>query len=263
MKACTINLCQLQWHGFSAAEPMSLSAYDKKRKFDQTPEPKGKKGSTDTQLRFVVQKHDASHLHYDFRLELKGVLKSWAVPKGPSLDPSQKRLAMAVEDHPYDYRDFEGIIPEGNYGAGTVIVWDEGYVTALGEASLDKNETEKLLWKQWQSGDLKIVLHGKKLKGAFALFKMKTQDEKAWLLVKKKDAHSGESDILTKNRSVKSGKTLERVARDHGEEVHHPEKKTTKVASRKTSPIATRTKTSARKKSSEKRSAPIKKKSGR
>src|SRR4051794_22451766 len=189
---------------------MSLSLYKKKRSFKATPEPTGGK-SSDKQLRFVVQKHDASHLHYDFRLEMEGVLKSWAVPKGPSLDPKVKRLAMMVEDHPYDYRTFEGIIPEGNYGAGTVIVWDEGTYEPLKADTKNKKDEAKILLRQLHEGNLKFVMHGKKLKGEFALVKITGRGENSWLLIKHRDEYATTDDITKKDKSVVSSKTIAQV----------------------------------------------------
>ena len=170
-----------------------------------------------------MQKHDASHVHYDFRLEMDGVLKSWAVPKGPSLNPADKRLAMMVEDHPYDYRDFEGVIPAGNYGGGTVIVWDEGTYEPIGAEGMSIKEQEKMLMKEWHSGSLKFILHGKKLKGEFALFEMKGRGERSWILMKKNDEHASDKDITKNDKSVKTGKTLVQVAAAHGTTVNHPE----------------------------------------
>lgn len=189
---------------------MGLTLYRKKRSFNETPEPTGGKAAGPV-LRFVIQKHAASHLHYDFRLEMEGVLKSWAVPKGPSLNPVDRRLAMMVEDHPYDYRTFEGIIPPGNYGAGTVIVWDEGYYEAL-EVKGDKKTQEKALLKQLHAGSLKFILHGKKLKGEFALVKIKGKQDNAWLLIKHRDKYASETDVTKKDKSVVSGKSLEKIA---------------------------------------------------
>jgi bifunctional non-homologous end joining protein LigD len=189
---------------------MALTLYRKKRTFKNTPEPTGGK-SQSAALRFVIQKHNASHLHYDFRLEMEGVLKSWAVPKGPSLNPEDKRLAMAVEDHPYDYRTFEGIIPEGNYGAGSVIVWDEGTYESLDGGS--KAEQEKTLLKQLKAGSIKIAMNGSKLKGEFALVKLKGKQDNAWLLIKHRDKFAKETDITKKDKSVISGKTVEAVAK--------------------------------------------------
>lgn len=169
---------------------MALQDYNKKRKFDETSEPKGATKKSTSKLIFVVQRHAASKLHYDFRLEMDGVLKSWAVPKGPSLNPEDKRLAMMVEDHPYDYKDFEGNIPEGNYGAGQVEIWDSGTYEPLDETSKLSDENELL--KELKSGSLKFTLHGKKLKGEFALIKMKNAENNAWLLIKHKDKFAKE-----------------------------------------------------------------------
>src|SRR5215211_1315565 len=208
---------------FTRSTSMSLSVYNQKRHFDETPEPEGKEKSSKGSLRFVVQKHDASHLHYDFRLEMAGVLKSWAVPKGPSLNPADKRLAMMVEDHPFDYRKFEGIIPAGNYGGGTVIVWDEGTYEPMNADGLSRKEQEKLLLQQLYSGNLKIILHGKKLKGEFALFLMKGRGERSWILVKKNDEYASEEDVTHQNKSVKTGKTIAQVAKENGTVPNHPE----------------------------------------
>ncbi len=186
---------------------VALEQYNRKRHFESTPEPAGmvERGS---QSRFVVQKHRASHLHYDFRLEMEGVLKSWAVPKGPPLDPANKRLAMQVEDHPVSYFDFEGTIPEGNYGAGTVMVWDTGTWEPLGDAAA-----------MLKKGDLKFKLHGEKLKGEFVLAKMRSSRMGSkgteWLLIKKKDEFAMRGDNLEKlDYSVLTKRSLNEIAGD-------------------------------------------------
>ena len=188
---------------------MSLTKYKVKRNFKESPEPTGGNPDND-ELRFVIQKHDASHLHYDLRLEMDGVLKSWAVPKGPSTDPEVKRLAMMVEDHPYDYRNFEGIIPSG-YGAGTVIVWDEGTYKAADLKDGNKKIQDKDLRKQLYKGKIKFILKGKKLKGEYALVKVRGRGENGWLLMKMKDKFASTDDITKKDKSVISKKTLEQV----------------------------------------------------
>src|SRR5271166_388024 len=171
---------------------MPLDQYRKKRDFTVTPEPSGegrarKPGAK--ALRYVIQKHRASQLHYDFRLEWNGVMLSWAVPKGPSLDPSVKRLAMQVEDHPVDYSDFEGAIPSGEYGGGTVMIWDTGTWTP------EVPEVEVALKK----GDLKFTLNGKKLKGSWVLVRTRgfgrNPSKPSWLLIKHRDAYASEGDV--------------------------------------------------------------------
>ncbi|RYY85300.1 MAG: DNA ligase D, partial [Chitinophagaceae bacterium] len=227
------------WHRLFVIAFMGLKEYNNKRNFKETSEPTGKEKSSKGGLRFVVQKHDASHLHYDFRLECNGVLLSWAVPKGPSLNPADRRLAMHVEDHPFDYRSFEGIIPEGNYGAGTVIVWDEGTYEPLGSEGSDRKEQQRIMRQMLASGNIKIVLKGEKLAGEFALHRMK--DERSWLLIKHRDKAASDNDVTAKDRSVKSGKTLTEVALENGTTPKHPEPK----KSRSAKALAVKARTSA------------------
>jgi len=203
--------------GERTAVNKELEKYHKKRSFDMTSEPEG--GTPDgDQLIFVVQKHDASQLHYDFRLEIRGVLKSWAVPKGPSMNPEDHRLAMEVEDHPFDYKDFEGIIPEGQYGGGTVLVWDAGTYEPA-ELVKGKKEQEHWLLSNYYKNKLSIVLHGKKLKGKFNLVKTFGKAENAWMLIKAKDGHELETDIRKNDQSVISGYTILEVAMDQQSKV--------------------------------------------
>jgi bifunctional non-homologous end joining protein LigD len=189
---------------------MSLEKYAEKRDFKKTNEPKAGKSKDRDHLIFVIQKHDATRLHYDFRLEMDGVLKSWAIPKGPSTDPKVKRLAMMVEDHPFDYLNFEGIIPKGQYGGGTVIVWDEGTYEPIEEIK-GKKAQEKYLLKQLESGSVKIKLHGEKLEGEFALVKTHGMGENGWLLIKHNDAYASIKDITKEDKSILSGKTIEKM----------------------------------------------------
>jgi bifunctional non-homologous end joining protein LigD len=184
---------------------MALTEYKKKRKFDKTPEPGPKEKRTRTGRMFVIQKHRATQLHYDFRLEVDGVLKSWAVPKGPSLDPSVKRLAMQVEDHPVDYAKFEGVIPEGEYGGGTVMVWDYG--TYKPENATDVSQALK-------RGELKFSLNGKKLKGSWVLVRTR---ERQWLLLKHRDYYTTEEEVTEiAPASILTRRTLAEIAEDEG-----------------------------------------------
>jgi bifunctional non-homologous end joining protein LigD len=183
-----------------------LAEYNRKRRFDVTPEPPGRAGKKRARaLAFVVQKHRASHLHYDFRIEHEGVMLSWAVAKGPSLDPGVRRLAMMTEPHPMDYNDFEGVIPEGEYGGGTVMIWDRGTWEP------ESPDVDRALAK----GDLKMRLHGRKLKGSWVLVRMR---DRQWLLVKHRDAHASATVDLTvaRPKSVVSRRTMAGIARAAG-----------------------------------------------
>ena len=188
-----------------SAKGDSLEIYRRKRDFDKTPEPAGKVGK-DTGRRFIVQKHAATRLHYDLRLELDGVLLSWAVTRGPSLDPSQKRLAVRTEDHPLEYGGFEGVIPKGEYGAGPVMIWDEGTWEPIGDPD-----------EGLAKGDLKFRLHGKRLKGDFVLVRMKKDRVRGkrenWLLIKKRDQYAGDGAEPTEDydTSARSGRSMEEI----------------------------------------------------
>lgn len=191
-----------------------LAEYHKKRDFSKTAEPKGGTAPVTEQLVFVVQKHAATRLHYDFRLELDGVMKSWAVPKGPSMDPAVKRLAMEVEDHPIEYNSFEGTIPKGQYGGGTVMLWDRGIYT-YGDTDLAPLAG---LRRGYAKGDLKIVLLGERLKGSFVLVRTKRGDrgKNQWLLIKHRDEYAEpESEIAEQYvTSVDTDRTMEQIAKD-------------------------------------------------
>ncbi len=189
----------------------SLSTYRSKRDFRKTPEPSGKKTSSGKKPIFVIQKHDASSLHYDFRLEVDGVLKSWAVPKGPSTDPREKRLAVPTEDHPLDYADFEGTIPEDEYGGGAVIVWDAGWYRNLKH---DDDGNEVSMAEAYEDGHLTVWLNGKKLTGGYALVRTGKGKKPRWLLVKMDDeeADARRNPVSTEPRSVLSRHTVEEVA---------------------------------------------------
>lgn len=189
--------------------------YKDKRDFSKTPEPEGGKLEGNPQNpTFVIQKHDATNLHYDFRLEIDGTLKSWAVPKGPSTNPSVKRMAIPTEDHPLEYGNFEGTIPEGEYGGGTVMIWDKGTFKNLKH---DKDGKEISLSKSYKMGTLEFSLEGEKLQGGYALVKMKSGNMKGnWLLIKMDDddADARRKPTSTQNKSVVSGRTMNEIAKE-------------------------------------------------
>lgn len=188
--------------------------YTKKRDFSRTPEPEGGRGAKDDAPIFVIQKHDASSLHYDFRINVGGALKSWAIPKGPSTDPRDKRLALPTEDHPLDYAEFEGVIPEGEYGAGTVLVWDRG----TWENITSKDDGIVPAEKALEQGHLLMHLEGEKISGGYALQRTDTGDDEKWLLVKMDDdaADARRNPVSSQPESVLSGRTITQVRREEG-----------------------------------------------
>src|SRR5271169_3936059 len=186
------------------AKITKLGEYKRKRQFDRTPEPSGAESLAKTDNTFVIQKHAARRLHYDFRLAIQGTLKSWAVPKGPSLNPNDKRLAVQTEDHPLDYANFEGNIPEGSYGAGTVMVWDRGTFQVEGKVDAGK---------QLQRGEIKFALNGEKLRGSFVIVKLKnSQKGNEWLMIKHKDSSIDPNwNIDEHDGSVLTGRLLTEI----------------------------------------------------
>jgi bifunctional non-homologous end joining protein LigD len=197
--------------------PALLAEYNRKRDFSRTKEPAGTvPKARGKALHFVIQKHAASHLHYDFRLELDGVMKSWAVPKGPSYDPSVRRLAMEVEDHPISYNSFEGTIPQGEYGGGTVMLWDRGTYEAEDGGGVES------LRRGYEKGDLKITMHGERLKGSWVLVRMQRPGRPQWLLIKHRDGTENPDRDVTaeQTKSVVTKRTMEQIA--NGGKVWHP-----------------------------------------
>ena len=197
----------------------TIEEYEEKRDFRKTDEPEGDEVEFDWAEErpiFVIQQHDASTMHYDFRIEVDGVLKSWAVPKGPSTDPSERRLAQPTEDHPLAYADFEGTIPEDEYGGGSVIVWDRGHYRNLKEDEAKEGEDVPSVAEQVEDGHATIWLEGEKLTGGYALIKTGSGDDDRWLLIKMKDdeADARRNPTSTEPESVKSGRTVEEVAEE-------------------------------------------------
>ena len=193
----------------------ALAEYRRKRDFTKTAEPKGRRQIAKRQraLAYVIQKHAATRLHFDLRLELDGVMKSWAVPKGPSLDPSDKRLAMQVEDHPMEYNSFEGVIPKGEYGGGSVMLWDRGTYTHPEET----DDPVQRLRDGHEKGDFKFELRGKRLRGSWVLVRLRRGDPEkpAWLLIKHRDefARPGYDVVAAEQTSVRTGRTMEQIAK--------------------------------------------------
>jgi bifunctional non-homologous end joining protein LigD len=205
----------------AAGRPVSalkqLAEYRRKRDFSRTAEPAGGSEQERGTLAYIIQKHAASHLHFDLRLELDGVMKSWAVPKGPSLDPSVKRLAMQVEDHPIEYNSFEGTIPAGQYGGGTVMLWDRGTYAYGGD---DVGDPIEGLRRGYAKGDFKFVLHGERLRGSWVLVRIRRDEpgKAQWLLIKHRDAFAdADTDVVAENdTSVDTGRTMDEIAAGKG-----------------------------------------------